>query len=55
METGQLGTLMGRAVPGPATGLSQSMAVAASAPLAGLPAILSDVLLPDACAHVICS
>lgn len=55
LETEQLGTPLGRAVLGSAIGLSQSMAVAVSAPLAGLPAILSDALLPDTCAHVICS
>lgn len=54
MDTAHSGTPLGRAVLGPAIGLSQSMAVAPSAPLAGLPAMLSDALLPDTCAHVIC-
>lgn len=44
---------MGRAVLGPEAGLSQSMAEAASEPLAGLPAALSDVLLPDTCTQML--
>lgn len=43
----------GWAVFDPEAGLSQSMADAASAPLAGLPAMLSDVLLPDTCTYML--
>ena len=45
---------MGWTVLGPEAGLSQSMAEAeaASESLAGLPATLSDVLLPDTCTQM---
>ena len=41
----------GCAVLGPGPGLSQSMAEAASDALAGLPAMLSRALPPEACKH----
>ena len=44
---------VGWAVLGPAAGLLQSMAEVACEPLAGLPATLSDVLLPDTCTQML--
>ena len=43
----------GWTVLGPEAGLSHSMAEAASELLAGLPATLSDMLLPDTCTQML--